>query len=474
MLRQHRLFVVIGLAATLGAGCFPGPSSTVSADLKVEPSAATWKTMVAGDADAFKPAAPPKDDSEAAKKELEELKTWQAKRTDADKEAIKYWNDYAAPIRWSEIADQMLIDAGYVPPRAARAQAMVHVAMYDAVVAAWKAKAEYKRSAPKAREGSLSPLLADDGIPSYPSEHAAVSAAAVAALSHLFPEKAAELAEKAAKANETRLAAGVNVRSDIDAGKAIGEAVAAKIVERANADGAANAMAPELITAMDTSWGHANAMTPKAGTWKPWLMTKGDQFRLATPSVLVKSALSTAYQDELAEVNREVDSLPNFAWKLDQARFWNFDVPAIIWNKTAKRFLMDLDYNTPQAARVLGVLAAIEADVFIACWDTKYAVLRPRPADVDGNLQAKMPFQTPPHPSYPSGHSAASMAAATYLTTVFTKDDYKRTLMDDANQAAMSRLYAGIHYRSDNADGQTLGKNVADYAIQKLKDGGVL
>lgn len=472
MLRQHRLFVVIGLAATLGAGCFPGPVSTVSADLTVEPSAATWKTMVAGEAGAFKPAAPPKDDSEAAKKELEELKNWQAKRTDADKEAIKYWNEYAAPIRWSEIADQMLIDGGFVPPRAARAQAMVHVAMYDAVVAAWKAKAEYKRSAPKAREGSLSPLLTDEGIPSYPSEHAAVSAAAVATLAYLFPDKTAELADKAAKANETRLAAGVNVRSDLDAGKAIGEAVAAKILERAKADGAETSMAPEKIVATDTTWGHANAMTPKAGTWKPWLMTKGDQFRLVAPAELSTTSPSVAYQEELTEVNREVNSLPSFPWKLDQAKFWNFDVPAIIWNKTAKRYLMDLHATTPQAARVLGVLGAIEADVFIACWDTKYVVLRHRPANVDSTLQARMPFITPPHPSYPSGHSAASMAAATYLKTVFK--DYERPLMDDANQAAMSRLYAGIHYRSDNADGQTLGKNVADYAIQKLKDGGVL
>lgn len=471
MLHQRRLFAVVALAATLSAGCFAGPVSTVNADLKVEPSAATWKTMVAGDAAAFKPAAPPADGSEQARKELEELKTWQAKRTDADKEAIKYWNEHAAPIRWSEITDDLLIAQGYVPPRAARAQAMVHVAMYDAVVASWKAKADYKRSAPKAREASLAPLLSDEGIPTYPSEHAAVAGAAAAVLGHLFPDKAAEFADKAAKASETRLAAGVNVRSDVEAGKAIGAAVAAKIIERAKADGAEEAMGGDAIVATNTSWGHASPMTPKAGTWKTWLLTEGKQFRLSPPA-LDRTALSTALQDELAEVNREVASLPNFSWKLDQATFWNFDVPAIIWNKTAKRYLMDLRSNTPQAARVLGVLAAIEADAFIACWDTKYVVLRHRPADVDGTLQAKMPFQTPPHPSYPSGHSAASMAAATYLKTVFK--DYERSLMDDANQAAMSRLYAGIHFRSDNYDGQILGKNAADYAIQKLKDGGVL
>lgn len=472
MLHPCRLYAVVALAATLSAGCFAAPVSTVSADLKVEPSAATWKTMVSGDAAAFKPAAPPKADSEQARQELEELKTWQAKRTDADKEAIKYWNEYAAPLRWSELTDELLIANNFVPPKAARALAVVHIAMYDAVVATWQAKAEYKRSAPKTREASLDPLLSDEGIPSYPSEHAAVAGAAAAALTYFFPDKAAEFKDKAAKAAETRLAAGVNVRSDIAAGQALGEAIAAKVIERAKADGAEAAMGNEAVTASSTTWGHANAMTPKAGTWKPWILTKGDQFRLATPAALDKTNLAAPYQDELDEVNREVSSLPNFPWKLDQAKFWNFDVPAIIWNKTAKRYMMDLHSNTPTAARVLGVLSAIEADVFIACWDTKYVVLRPRPADVDGTLQARMPFQTPPHPSYPSGHSAASMAAATYLKGVFK--DYERPLMDDANQAAMSRLYAGIHYRSDNNDGQILGKNVADYCLQKLKDGGVL
>jgi hypothetical protein len=47
-------------------------------------------------------------------------------------------------------------------------------------------------------------------------------------------------------------------------------------------------------------------------------------------------------------------------------------------------------------------------------------------------------------------------------------------LADDANQAAMSRLYAGIHFRSDNADGMMLGKQCAEFMIGKLKARGTL
>ncbi|MNR75436.1 PAP2 superfamily protein [compost metagenome] len=468
----------LAIAATMMlGGCglpfFQPPLGAPPAELQVEAAAARWAPLAVSDLDAIPVAAPPAPDSAQFRAELDELKAMQARRGDADLQEIAAWNAQAAPLPWSAMTDQMLIDAGTAPPRAARALAIVHAAMFDATVATWKAKATYSRAIPKAFESSLSPLAGEEGVPSYPSEHAAIAGAASAALAYLFPERAADLEAQARKAAESRLMAGANLRSDVEAGLALGKEVAKRITAKSETDGSDQPRTGNIPAAAG-QWGHAKAMEPHAGSWRTWLLDSGSQFRLDPPA----AADSPELQADLAEVQREVASLTQHPWKLEQARYWNFDVPAIIWSKRAQKLSKVYRLNTPQAARVLAVLAAIEADTFIACWDSKYVIRRPRPSDLDPTLpvgngdRPAMPFPTPPHPSYPSGHSAASMAAATYLATVFPDDALD--LFDDANQAAMSRLYAGIHYRSDNADGLIFGKRCAEFMMGKLKARGTI
>lgn len=470
--------IFVGLAAAmLLSGCgiplAQPPLAAQRSELKVEAGAASWAPLAVKGLASLAVAAPLDPASEAFRAELNELKTLQASRTDADRAEIQAWNAQAAPLPWSAMTDQMLIEAGTAPPRAARALAIVHAAMFDATVAAWKAKGAYSRALPKAYESSLNPLAGEEGIPSYPSEHAAIAGAASAALASIFPEKADELKQQARAAAETRLKAGANFRHDIEAGLKLGEAVAQQILAQAATDGSDQARTGSLPASAEV-WGHPKAMEPHAGSWKTWLLDSGSQFRLAAPN----APSSPELHAELTEVQREVASLVQYPWKLEQARFWNFDVPAIIWSKKAQKLSKLYGHSTPQTARTLAVLAAIEADTFIACWDSKYVIRRPRPSDLDPTLltgtteRAAMPFPTPPHPSYPSGHSAASMAAATYLKSVFPQEAME--LIDDANQAAMSRLYAGIHYRSDNADGMVLGQNCAEFMMGKLKARGTI
>ncbi len=468
----------VAIAATMVlSGCgLPFFQSTVPeprAELTREAEAARWTPLAIADLSAFPVAAPPAPASEQFRAELSELSRLQAQRTEADRAEVEAWSAQAAPLPWSALTDQLLIEAGTAPPRAARALAIVHAAMFDATVAAWKAKGTYARALPKAYDAGLSPLAGEDGVPSYPSEHAAVAGAASAALAYVFPEKADALRQKARVAAESRLMAGANFRSDIEAGLKLGEAVAQQVIALREGDGSEQPKTGALPKSAE-QWGHDKAMEPHAGSWKTWLLDSGSQFRLSPPA----AASSPELQAELAEVQRELATLPQYPWKLEQARYWNFDVPAIIWSKRAQKLSRLYGLSTPQTARVLAVLAAIEADTFIACWDTKYVVRRPRPSDLDPTLplgtseRPAMPFPTPPHPSYPSGHSAASMAAATYLKSVFPGE--AMDLVDDANQAAMSRLYAGIHYRSDNADGMVLGQQCAEFMMGKLKARGTI
>jgi len=126
------------------------------------------------------------------------------------------------------------------------------------------------------------------------------------------------------------------------------------------------------------------------------------------------------------------------------------------------------------------------ADAFIACWDEKYRSNRIRPETVIQNMFQrgwKPLIQTPPFPEYVSGHSVVSSNAAHILTQIFGNNFY---YMDDtelefglpsrkfssfnaaAEEASISRLYGGIHFRDAIEQGNILGKKVAEYYLDKL------
>ena len=93
-------------------------------------------------------------------------------------------------------------------------------------------------------------------------------------------------------------------------------------------------------------------------------------------------------------------------------------------------------------------------------------------------------LQTPPFPEYSSGHSVISTAAATVLTQLFGDQfDYDdntevefglpvkhfKSFKDACNEAAMSRLYGGIHYRAAIEQGQLQGENLGRWVIQRVR-----
>ncbi|WP_353722332.1 vanadium-dependent haloperoxidase [Dyadobacter sp. 676] len=126
-------------------------------------------------------------------------------------------------------------------------------------------------------------------------------------------------------------------------------------------------------------------------------------------------------------------------------------------------------------------------DGFISCWDEKYRsqVIRPETvinAYVDEKWRPLL--QTPPFPEYTSGHSVISTAAAIVLESELGKDFAfdDRTEMPyglpmrrfasfsaAADEAAVSRLYGGIHYRSAIVNGQQQGRGVGNQVIQKIR-----
>jgi hypothetical protein len=143
--------------------------------------------------------------------------------------------------------------------------------------------------------------------------------------------------------------------------------------------------------------------------------------------------------------------------------------------------------NFVQSSAAYCLTSIALADAFISCWDEKYRsnLIRPETVineNIDENWVPLL--QTPPFPEYTSGHSVISTAAAITLTSLFGEafsytDDVEvkyglparkyKSFAAAADEAAISRLYGGIHYRPAIVHGVDQGKKVGNYIVQQLK-----
>jgi hypothetical protein len=145
------------------------------------------------------------------------------------------------------------------------------------------------------------------------------------------------------------------------------------------------------------------------------------------------------------------------------AFFWQS--PRSSWALVAERERFDtgLDRNPPRAARVQALTSVTALDATIACFDAKYTYWAARPFQLD--TAVKPLFQTPAHPSYPAAHGCYSGSQAATLAYLFPADG--ASLTAQADEAAMSRTWAGIHFRSDIDAGLALGRSVAGLVIAR-------
>ncbi len=379
---------------------------------------------------------------------------------------IRSWTSTPSPVRWNEVLLTVVRDARTNPVRVSRTLALLNAAMYDAIIAACDAKMAFGRSTPADRDPRIKVLAPRDEISSHAAVDAAVAAAAVAVLSHVYPDRSETFEDAAAELEAVLLASGTHAPSDIAAGRAIGIAVGALAIARANGDGASVFWQGE-IPDVEGGWQPAKPFRndqptePLAGTWRPWVMTSGSQFRPGPPPAVG----SAAWQAEADEVVRVNDELTNDQVRI--ARFWadgpGTDTPPGHWVRTAITLAARDRLSTPATARMLAHLTIAQADSFIACWDTKFTYWSGRPIGLIPGFASTV--VTPNFPSYVSGHSTVSGASSTVLGAFFPAD--RAWLDSQAEEAAVSRLYGGIHWRSDNEVGLVVGRQVGDLVVKR-------
>ncbi|HEU0116399.1 MAG TPA: phosphatase PAP2 family protein [Thermomicrobiales bacterium] len=433
-----RRTLLAGTAALAAARFAPAPTRAAPTTGPQPPG--SWRTWLLASGDELRPPppAPPSAD------ELAEVLALQAKRTATTAATIDQWAVEPAIFPWTNLALALIQAHQPSAPRAGRALALLHVALADTIIAVWDARTADPRPGPATIDHSM-PVLAD-----------------------LFPAESADaLTALADEAAMSRLWAGTNVRSDVTAGKAIGRAVADRAIAWGKADGS------------DKTWDGSDRPTapgvwqptppafiqqptdPLAGTWTPWVLASGRQFRAPTPPAYRSPAWQAeviAVQDAVTQRTAEQTAA---AWQW--AGIAGTVTPAGLWTEIARDRIVRAGFDLPHAARALALTTVAMADAFICCWDAKYAYWTERPITAAPSLAVLFP--TPPFPSYTSGHATISGAAAAVLSHLFPDD--QDDLAAKATEAAASRVWAGIHFPIDSDVGLAGGREIGRLVVAR-------
>jgi hypothetical protein len=244
------------------------------------------------------------------------------------------------------------------------------------------------------------------------------------------------------------------------------------------------------------------AVEPQWETVRPFFLDSASQFRPAPPAPFSKDSTSSFYRQM-----REVYDV-GIGLTIEQrniASFWDCNPFAVsfsghmaiglkkispgghwmgITGIACKRANVSLD----SAIFIHTVVAITLHDAFISCWQEKYSSDRIRPETAINKFmdpEWRPLLQTPPFPEYSSGHSVASSSVAVVLTNLLgdhfsftdTSEIYfglpARTFASfyqAANEAAISRLYGGIHFRDACEEGVAQGKRIGQFVLTCLSD----
>ncbi len=515
-MKKISLFIIVAAATTMlvPLGCsknVEGRTDNLAAlqPANTDANAGAWKPILLVSPTEFPVAAPIVSTNPDYIAQVNEIKSSQAHMTSADQDIVKYWSA-GAVLRWNEILRNLVAqfnlppyqnaDGTYPfpnannplayplfpfsnPPYAARAYGYVSAAMYDGLVAAWYYKKLYGRAAPYKIDSTVKVLIPKSDLPSYPSEDAVVEGVAVEMLKLLFPGSQDYVQQKAEEHKRARILTGANVRSDIEAGEALGRAVAQKYVTRARGDRAGAAigtqaqwtqMQTDAIAKNQLPWYSLELpqrppMLPLFGKVKGFLVDSLTVIALRPGAP--PSTSSDQMKKDVADVHAMIknDSRDHY----DIVHFWadgvNTYTPPGHWNAIAAEDFIKKNFSEVRWARNMALLNMAMMDAAIVCWDTKYFYFNPRPTQMESDI--KTLTGVPNFPSYISGHATFSGAAAAILGHIIPERAAAYTAM--ANEAAMSRYYAGIHYKIDSDSGLVTGNKVGNFAVQRaLTDGG--
>jgi membrane-associated phospholipid phosphatase len=379
---------------------------------------------------------------------------------------------------WNRAALDAIRATKTPPPRASRVLAILHASIYDAINGITRSHERY---------------FVQSDVPASASTEAAASAAARAVLAALFPAEAPSFDDLHAAITS---AIPVSPRKRI--GIEWGEHVAREILAWRASDNADAVVAAPSGSGpglwQPTPPAFAAYLLPQWAFVLPFALPASAFMRPPGPPLLDSPEWVADY-NEVKALGRSVGSARTPEQSLI-ALFWadgaGTETPPGHWNRLAQRVSADHGDSLEETARLFALVNIAMADAAICAWDAKYAydfwrpVTAIRNGEADGNPATVADPEwtsfivTPPFPDYVSGHSTFSGAAAAVLAGFYGTDNISFTLGSDglpgvtrafssftaaAREAAVSRLYGGIHFRTANEDGLSAGIAIGEWTV---------
>lgn len=388
----------------------------------------------------------------------------------------------------------------FSPPVASRIYAYISVAAYEA--------ARHQDSALISLAGQLNglePVPVPDPNLEYCFPLAAIQATLQTARVFVFSEAKLDEFHKAVMAEYRSL----NIPDEVfERSVEYGKSVALHIIAWSSKDNykQTRSFPKYSINTSPSKWkptppAYMDAVEPHWNKIRPWAIDSASQFKCNPPPAFSTDPKSEFYQyayevyqtkknltDEQREIASFWDCNPFVMNVRGHVMFATKKIsPGGHWMNIVNVACIKAKADFARSSEAYVRVAIALADAFIACWDEKYRSLLVRPETfINEHIdQDWVPLlQTPPFPEFISGHSTISGAASTALTEVFgdnfsftdsTEVEYGmpvrsfKSFNAAADEAAVSRLYGGIHYRIANQTGLTMGRQIGAFLNEKIR-----
>ena len=251
---------------------------------------------------------------------------------------------------------------------------------------------------------------------------------------------------------------------------------------------------------------YMDGIEPHWNKIRPFTLDSASQFKPVPPPVFSMEKSSGFYKEleEVYKVSIDITEKGDDSEEIEIAQFWDCNpyvsvtrghlmfatkkiTPGAHWIGICKIAARKSGANFSETVYAYTKTSLAIADAFISCWDEKYRsnLIRPETLiNLHFDEEWKPILQTPPFPEYTSGHSVVSGAASVVLTSIFGEnfhfdDDTEvpyglpvrsfGSFREAADEAAISRLYGGIHYRAAIEVGVNQGRNLGQYVVNKLE-----
>jgi hypothetical protein len=400
--------------------------------------------------------------------------------------------DNQVALDWMTLLYELVRDEKANAPAAARLYGYAGVALYEAVV-------------PGMPENfSVGGQLEDLPMLPWPEEDLeydwpAVANGSLSTVIHgLFPEGTDETHERIDALREQYITERTEATSEEIAERslALGDEIGAMLVEWIASDnyGPTRKMEYEIPAGEPHLWipttEGTSPMEPFWGQLRPFGLDYAERCNVPMRMDFSTDPDSTFYK-QAAEVMNAGDNLTDF--QQETARFW-LDTPGITgapsghWVMIGIQYAEQYELPLNRVAEMFMLLNTALSDAFISAWALKYEDNLIRPVSyIQQHIRRNwQPYvETPPFPEYPSGHSVVSGAAAEVLTVMFGQNAFvdRTPILNGheqlereftsfeaaATQAAISRLYGGIHYRAAIENGLRQGRCVGQQILVNIR-----